>query len=70
MTTGAGLVEKKKTKSLVWCYFTFEADANGKPKDINKPKCKLCQEEVTARFGDTSNLYTHIRTNTLPSTKI
>ena len=59
MTTA--LVDKKNTKSPVWRYFAFEADANGKPKDIDKPKCKLCQEEVTAHFGNTSNLYTHVR---------
>lgn len=57
----SGLVEKKNTKSPVWRYFAFEADTDGKPKDIDKPKCKLCQEDITARFGNTSNLYTHIR---------
>ena len=59
--TGTGLVEKKNTKSPVWRYFAFEADASGKLKDINKPKCKLCQEDITACFGNNSNLYTHIR---------
>ena len=53
-----GLVE---TKSPVWRYFAFEAVANRKPKDIDKPKCKLCQEEVTARFENTSNLYTYVK---------
>lgn len=56
-----GLMEKKNTKSPVWRYFAFEADANGKPKDIDKPKCKLCYEEVTAHFGNTSNLYMYIK---------
>ena len=54
------LVEKRNTKSPVWRHFAFEAGINGKPKNIDKLRCKLCKE-VTAHFGNTSNLFTHVR---------
>ena len=56
------LLEKKNTKSVIWKYFDLEADDEGNPKDADSPKCKLCFQKVTACFGNTSNLYSHIRT--------
>ena len=31
------------------------------PKEMDKPRCKLCFEEVITRFGNTSNLLAHLR---------
>ena len=53
---------KKNTKSVIWKYFGLEADDKGNPKDADSPKYKLCFQKVTARFGNISNLYLHIRT--------
>ena len=59
MATVTGLVEKKNTKSPVWHYFAFEADASGKPKDIDKPKCKLCQEDISPLRKHQQSLHAH-----------
>lgn len=55
------LVSKQNTKFPAWRYFGFEQAQDGKLKDLDKPKCKLCHEEVTTRFGNTSNLFAHPR---------
>ena len=64
------LIEKPNTKSQVWKHFGLVPDANGKPKEINKPRCKLCFdkprcklcfEEVIAKYGNTNNLFAHLR---------
>ena len=48
--------DKPNTKS-----FRCVSDNDGKPKEIDKPQCKLRFKEVIARFGSTSNLFTHLR---------
>ena len=55
------LVQKKNTTSQVWRYFGFEPDSNGRPKNCDSPKCKLCLLCVTAKWGNTSNLLNHLR---------
>ena len=56
------LVDKPNTKSQVWKHFGLAPDADGKPKEIDKPRCKLCFEEVIAKYGNTSNLFAHLKT--------
>ena len=55
------LVDKPNTKSQVWKHFGLVPDADGKPKEMDKPRCKLCFEEVIAKYGNTSNLFAHLR---------
>ena len=55
------LVEKRNTKSPVWTYFGFVPDDDGEPKDVNSPTCKICSEDVMARDGNTSNLFSHLK---------
>ena len=55
------LIEKPNTKSQVWKHFGLVPDADGKPKEMDKPRCKLCFEEVIAKYGNTNNLFTHLR---------
>lgn len=57
------LVDKKNTRSQLWVHFGFVPSENGEPKDLDSPTCKICFEEVTARFGNTSNLKSHLRVN-------
>ena len=59
------LVSKKKATSLVWNYFGFEADEDGKLINIEKAICCIesgCREKpVLAKGKNTSNLLTHLR---------
>ena len=58
------LVEKPNKKtSLVWDHFGFEPDSSGKPKNEDKPICKLCRRTVATKGSNTSNLLAHLRTN-------
>ena len=58
---GVQLISKKNTKSLVWNYFGFTPDEDGRPTNCSNPKCKLCFKDVSAKFGNTSNLLKHLR---------
>ena len=53
------LVGKRKTIAPVWKHFGFEADEKGKPRSPDRPKCRVCQQEVAAKDGNTSNLYSY-----------
>ena len=55
------LISKKNTKSLVWKYFGFTPDKDGRPTNYCNPKCKLCFTDVSAKFGNTSNHLKHLR---------
>ena len=35
------LIEKQKPKSVVWSFFGYKPNANGKPMDESKPVCKM-----------------------------
>uniref|UniRef100_A0A1X7UNU5 BED-type domain-containing protein n=1 Tax=Amphimedon queenslandica TaxID=400682 RepID=A0A1X7UNU5_AMPQE len=56
------LVQKKNTKSDAWKYFGFIPDENGQSTEFDSPKCKICLQTVVAKCGNTSNLFTHLRT--------
>ena len=52
-----GLVSKSRgTKSVVWIYFGFEADVEGRSKVQDAVICRLCKKSVSAKIGNTSNL--------------
>ena len=47
-------------KSPVWTHFGFEADEEGKPKSSDVAVCRLCHKTVSAKGGNTSNLFSHL----------
>ena len=55
------LIAKPKTKSAVWNFFCIESDSDGRPSNTNKPICCKCLEPVAASYGNTSNLFNHLR---------
>ena len=57
----AELVLTKNTKSLVWKYFGFEVNDDGRPTSLDTPKCRLCQLPVGAKDSNTTNLYSHLK---------
>ena len=50
----------KNTKSLMWKYFGFTPDEDGRPTNYCNLKYKLCSKDVAAKFGNTSNLLKHL----------
>ena len=54
------IIQKKNTTLQVWRYFGFVSDSNGQPKNNDAPMCKLCFSCVTAKWGNTSNLLSHL----------
>ena len=57
------LVKKSNSTSKIWDYFGFKADKNGYAIDNGKPMCRRCYKEVGCKFGNTSNLFKHLRDN-------
>ena len=55
------LVAKPRSTSIIWKYFGFEADDKGKPRKTDRPICRLYQTEVSAKDGNTANLYSHLK---------
>ena len=55
------LIEKQKPKSVVWSFFGYKPNGNGKPMDESKPVCKICCGEVAVKDGNTSNLFSHLK---------
>ena len=55
------LIVKPKTKLLVWNFFRVESDNDGCPSNTNKPICCKSLEPVAANYGNTSNLFNHLR---------
>ena len=57
------LVSKTSTKSVVWDYFSFRKDSEGKLIDDGAVICRMCRGHVKAKYGNTSNLLSHLKTN-------
>ena len=60
-TSSCPLVDKPNMTSHVWRHFALVPDTDGKSKEMDKPRCKLCFEEVIVRFRNTSDLFAHLR---------
>ena len=60
-SSDSDLVLKHNTKAFIWKYFGFEPKEKGNLQLKNHPKCHLCQLEITAKDGNTSNLYSHLK---------
>ena len=57
------LVSKTSTKSIVWDYFSFRKDFEGKPIDDRAVICQTCRGCVKAKYGSTFNLLSHLKAN-------
>ena len=55
------LVAKQKTIAPVWKHLGFEVDEKGKLQSLDHSKCHVCQQEVAAKDGNTTNLYSHLK---------
>ena len=55
------LIPKKGTKSEVWRHFGL-AQENGMVVGKDKPVCRLCSVKVSAKDGNTTNLFAHLKT--------
>ena len=54
------LVPKKGTKSEVWRHFGL-CQRDGAIVDIDKPVCRLCSLKVSAKQGNTTSLFAHLK---------
>ncbi|XP_041839216.1 uncharacterized protein LOC121638472 isoform X2 [Melanotaenia boesemani] len=54
------LISKPRGKSIVWLYFGFKADENGRPLNSDEAICRLCRKIVVSK-GNTTNLRSHLR---------
>ncbi|XP_062871194.1 uncharacterized protein LOC134333242 isoform X2 [Trichomycterus rosablanca] len=50
-----------KVKSAVWKFFGYPRDGAGLVMSDGFPICKLCQKKVSAKGGNTTNMFTHLR---------
>ena len=58
------LITKPGTKSCIWRHFGMKPQQHGKPGRIaepDKPICKLCFAPVLAKYGNTTNLFSHLK---------
>ncbi|XP_061580659.1 uncharacterized protein LOC133446598 isoform X2 [Cololabis saira] len=54
------LVNKPRSKSMVWMYFGLKADERGQPLNADEAVCRLCRKVVLSK-GNTTNLRSHLR---------
>ena len=57
------LLSKSGTKGKVWDYFGLQKGADGKPLNDRSAVCRICCACVKAKYGNTSNLMSHLKTN-------
>ncbi|XP_022533222.2 uncharacterized protein LOC103043043 isoform X3 [Astyanax mexicanus] len=50
-----------KVKSAVWKFFGYPRDSEGSVVCNGFPICKLCQKKVSAKGGNTTNMFSHLR---------
>ncbi|XP_056593733.1 uncharacterized protein LOC130412943 isoform X1 [Triplophysa dalaica] len=52
-----------RVKSEVWKYFGYRKNADGSICDNGFPVCKKCGRQVAAQGRNTSNMFSHLRSN-------
>lgn len=57
------LVAKPNTKSPVWAYFGLKPGPDGKVSHDSPVICRMCSAPVSAKGGNTSNLFSHLENN-------
>ena len=55
------LVTKTGTKSKVWDYFSLQKGVDGNPIEDGCVISRTCQGHVKAKYGNTSNLLSHLK---------
>ena len=54
------LVGRKKAFLPSWAYFGFKPTTDRSKVDKTAPVCHLCEANVSAKLGNTSNLMSHL----------
>ena len=60
-SSSINIVPKENTSSPIWTYFGLKSDDEGKPISNDKVICRVCCGSVTAKGGNTSNLFSHLK---------
>ena len=61
-SSDVSLVAKKDTKSQVWRNFGLK-QVDGRIVETDQPVCRQCFVQVRVKLGNTSTLYSHLKTN-------
>ena len=59
------LVNKPNNKLVIWKYFRFIPDGNGKPSNTDKPQYKACCATITMKTSNKTNSHIHLQQRTL-----
>ena len=51
---------KSNSRSVIWNYFGLRLDADGKLINEEKQVCRKCKVSVSAKCGNTSNMFHHL----------
>lgn len=54
-------LKMKKSKSVIWEYFAYWTDIQGKQKSVDKPVCNECYKVVATKLSSTTNLTQHLK---------
>jgi len=54
---------KKRLKSAVWDFFSYQKNFQGVIVADGLPKCKTCHKKIALKSGNTSNMFHHLRDN-------
>ena len=57
------LVSKTGTKSKAWDYFGLQKGEDGKPLDDGCTICRTCRGRIKVKYGNTSNLLSHLKSH-------
>ena len=57
------LLSKIETKSVAWNYFGLKKGSDGNAIDDGGAICRTCRRRVLAKYGNTSNLMSHLKIN-------
>ena len=55
------LGKKTNSRSVIWNYFGLRLDGDGRAINEDRPVCRKCKVSVSAKRGNTSNMFHHLR---------